>query len=939
MRKINKLLAVLLAVLLVAGCLPMYSSALVISDDLAIITAHMELDGSGNYTKNSFDDINATPGFLDDIPRDNTVLHLSISTSDMTDDTFEIPYFVDDEGTTWYLQKIALANYLPGSAGFGTSNSEKGDIIETLIDDDEIKSAESADDYDFDIEQIDESEFPPLSFPWNPGLGKYYIVLYGWTPDPPEEWGIIRETYQVDYKFELPDDAGQLFPIYYDEEYDRTYIDPNDDGGPGIVISKVEDLSDTVVEGRQFQVAEDFRSNYNAGEYDSFLALDIDNLDSPFYYFDGWVAKDDPTQTVYETRQNITVSNSLANANDKTITFQAHWTKIDDLTPDQLEDANAKLTLDVFNRSNDTRQNIIITQWSDSDENQDQYNYKTGDPVVLQDGETISYMVSAYMRSTINSIYGSQGQNYIDDFANFTFHIYVDNRLSFANVNEDETVSLIFSAAPGSRYKWAPVTLEETNIENATINKTDEGVYAITFKPTDIPLTEDDTKMDLSFTVQWQGSTEWMGGPINVQNTDATAEMTITGLDFKLKDGITSSSTVPPAIETSANITGTIQPRYKTYHIREYYETVIALLRNNQWTEYFHGDDGDPVAYVHALQFMNYKLKDYDLAADTTATLKANTVVANLGYTITATAGENGTITPTGETQVYKGESQTFTITPNSGYQIDEVKVDGEIVEITGNTYTFTNVTDDHTIEVTFEKTSTPPSPPIDDEPADPDDTGVSDLLDTENHNQYLFGYPEETFGPDQNMTRAEVAQMFYNLLVDKNVAITATFEDVPADAWYAKSVNTLASMGIISGVGENRFEPERSITRAEFTSMAMKFTKGALDGTNVFSDVRSGDWFYEAVVGSIQYGWIEGYEDGTFRPENWITRVEVTSIVNKMLGRFADREFVAGHADELNAFSDVTSTHWGYYHIVEATNSHTYTKPSTNVETWTELK
>ncbi len=240
-------------------------------------------------------------------------------------------------------------------------------------------------------------------------------------------------------------------------------------------------------------------------------------------------------------------------------------------------------------------------------------------------------------------------------------------------------------------------------------------------------------------------------------------------------------------------------------------------------------------------------------------------------------------------------------------------------------------------VEVVAQTPVTPPVTPS--EPADPDDTGVSDLLDTENHNQYLFGYPEGTFGPDQNMTRAEVAQMFYNLLVDKNVAITATFEDVPADAWYAKSVNTLASMGIISGVGENRFEPERSITRAEFTSMAMKFTKGALDGTNVFSDVHSGDWFYEAVVGSIQYGWIEGYEDGTFRPENWITRVEVTSIVNKMLGRFADREFVAGHADELNSFSDVTSTHWGYYHIVEATNSHTYTKPSTNVETWTELK
>ena len=80
-------------------------------------------------------------------------------------------------------------------------------------------------------------------------------------------------------------------------------------------------------------------------------------------------------------------------------------------------------------------------------------------------------------------------------------------------------------------------------------------------------------------------------------------------------------------------------------------------------------------------------------------------------------------------------------------------------------------------VEVVAQTPVTPPVTPS--EPADPDDTGVSDLLDTENHNQYLFGYPEGTFGPDQNMTRAEVAQMFYNLLVDKNVAITASFEAV----------------------------------------------------------------------------------------------------------------------------------------------------------------
>ena len=222
------------------------------------------------------------------------------------------------------------------------------------------------------------------------------------------------------------------------------------------------------------------------------------------------------------------------------------------------------------------------------------------------------------------------------------------------------------------------------------------------------------------------------------------------------------------------------------------------------------------------------------------------------------------------------------------------------------------------------------------DQPADPDDTGVSDLLNTEDHIQYLFGYPDGTFGPENNMTRAEVAQMFYNLLLDQDVEITKTFDDVPANAWYTKAVNTLASLDIISGVGDNKFEPERSITRAEFTSMAMKFAVGGEEGKNIFSDVDEDDWFYDAVVNSIQYGWIHGYGDGTFRPNNPITRAEVTAIVNNMLGRAADEDFVDEHTDELTPFSDIEK-HWAYYHIVEATNDHDYTKPSSG-ENWTRL-
>ena len=276
----------------------------------------------------------------------------------------------------------------------------------------------------------------------------------------------------------------------------------------------------------------------------------------------------------------------------------------------------------------------------------------------------------------------------------------------------------------------------------------------------------------------------------------------------------------------------------------------------------------------------------------------------------------------------------------NSGFNLDDI-TEAQIEEIA-----VTNTT----VGITFhvEKAgfspfalvwdvtaSTPVNPNT---PADPDDTGVSDLLDTENHGQYLYGYPDNTFGPDLNMTRAEVAQMFYNLLLDKNVPITVTFEDVPENAWYEKAVNTLASLGIISGVGDNKFEPDRSITRAEFTAMAMKFAMGETGGENISSDIKSTDWYYNAVVDSIKYGWINGYGDGTFRPNNPITRGEVTAIVNHMLGREADKQFVQNHSDELNAFSDITSKHWAYYHVAEATNTHRYVGENGS-ETWTSLE
>ena len=297
-----------------------------------------------------------------------------------------------------------------------------------------------------------------------------------------------------------------------------------------------------------------------------------------------------------------------------------------------------------------------------------------------------------------------------------------------------------------------------------------------------------------------------------------------------------------------------------------------------------------------------------------------------VAYYINAGAGENGSISPSGRVAVPAGGSRTFTITADEGYVVADVLVDGVSVGPVGS-YTFSNVRANHTISVIFRDA---------DGVADPDDTGVSDWLDTDNHNAYLQGYGNNLFAPDAGMTRAEVAQMFYNLLRNQNVTVTVSFEDVPDGKWYTDAVNTLASLGIIQGAGDGKFYPNSPITRAEFVAIAMRFTKGDVAEDVNFTDVSPSSWYYKYVVGAVNYGWIVGYGNGLFAPRASISRAEVTTIVNRMLGRSADRVYVDGHLDELKQFSDVTRG-WAFYQIIEATNSHTHTITN-GQETWTGL-
>ena len=297
-------------------------------------------------------------------------------------------------------------------------------------------------------------------------------------------------------------------------------------------------------------------------------------------------------------------------------------------------------------------------------------------------------------------------------------------------------------------------------------------------------------------------------------------------------------------------------------------------------------------------------------------------------YTIKASAGNGGIISPSGNVSVKRDEDQSFHINPINGYRISDVIVDGKSVGAV-STYTFDSVKANHTIEVKFVKYNSIV--------ADPEVTGVAGWLQTKEHNGYMGGYGNGLFGPNDNMTRAQAAQMFYNLLLNKNVDITVDFTDVPADAWYGNAVRTLASLGVIKGIGDGQFAPNRTITRAEFTVIAMRFANVSADVTNPFTDIATNDWYYTAVTSAVSYGWINGYSDGSFRPQATITRAEVVTIVNRMLNRTADRNFVDSNVTA--QFDDVPNTYWAYYNIMEATIAHDHSIDNDGVESWGKQK
>ena len=212
----------------------------------------------------------------------------------------------------------------------------------------------------------------------------------------------------------------------------------------------------------------------------------------------------------------------------------------------------------------------------------------------------------------------------------------------------------------------------------------------------------------------------------------------------------------------------------------------------------------------------------------------------------------------------------------------------------------------------------------------------VPEIEERERHGAYILGYTDGTFGPSRSMTRAEAAAIFARLLAEKNgdtisTAANTRFTDIPAHAWYSGYAKYLNNNGVTYGKSKTIFAPNDAITRAEFTTLAVRFfdVYGGGDAEIMeqykdFNDVSDGYWAAAYIKAAAKHGWINGYGDGSFRADDEINRAEVVTIVNRLLGREADADYIADNLRKLNTFPDVNRKHWAYYAVMEAANAHT---------------
>ena len=220
-----------------------------------------------------------------------------------------------------------------------------------------------------------------------------------------------------------------------------------------------------------------------------------------------------------------------------------------------------------------------------------------------------------------------------------------------------------------------------------------------------------------------------------------------------------------------------------------------------------------------------------------------------------------------------------------------------------------------------------------------PDDVPTG--LNGDDHYAYIVGYPDSTVRPQNGITRAEVATIFFRLLTDEirnaNSTKSNSYSDVAAGAWYNHAVSTLSAMGIVKGDSHGKFNPNAPITRAEFAAIAARFDDKANTTAVDFSDIAS-HWAKNEISAAANNGWINGYTDGTFRPNNKITRAEAMTLVNRVLKRLPETAEDL-HNDMIKWSDNSDTSAWYYLAVQEATNSHYYGIKENKYEKWSKLR
>ena len=216
----------------------------------------------------------------------------------------------------------------------------------------------------------------------------------------------------------------------------------------------------------------------------------------------------------------------------------------------------------------------------------------------------------------------------------------------------------------------------------------------------------------------------------------------------------------------------------------------------------------------------------------------------------------------------------------------------------------------------------------------------VEEVLNTEDHFQYVQGYPDNTVGPERNITRAEATVIFFRLLNDsvrtKYLDADNAFADVNLDDWFNLGVSTMENGGFVSGYDDGLFRPNAYITRAELATIISNFDDLEPAAENKFADVE-GHWAEKYINSAAEKGWLSGYEDGLFRPNQYITRAETMSMINRVLDRRVDADGLHAAAKQ---WKDNPESKWYYYAVLEATNYHEYERADvSDYENWTAIK